>query len=185
LQVLFGPGERYIVTFLGGALSLKWDGLFLGLTICCRLAALMVLLPVLTAAGPHEIAMGLNRLGLNYSACYIVSAAINLIPVFEEEARSIMDAQKLRGLSAFEEGSFPEKLRAYPALAVPLVLSAMRRARFAAVAMDARAFGAYKTRTWLDLLKFKKADCLSFAACAVFAALILILNYALKQGNCA
>jgi len=191
LQLLFGPGQRYIVKplvpqaipFLGGMGSLKWDGLILGLIISCRLAALMVLFPVLTTAGPDEIAMGLNRLGLNYSACYILSAAINLIPVFEEEARSIMDAQKLRGMAAFEEGSFPDKIRAYPALAVPLVLGAMRRARLAGVAMDARAFGAYKTRTWLDKLKFKKADYLSFAACAVFTVLILCLNYALKQGN--
>jgi len=193
LQILFGPGQRYIVKplipqavpFFGGAGSLKWDGLILGLTICCRLAALMVLLPVLTDAGPHEIAMGLNSLGLNYSACYIVSAAINLIPVFEEEARCIMEAQKLRGMAAFEEGSFPDKIRAYPALAVPLVLSAMRRAMLAAAAMDARAFGAYKTRTWLEQPKLKKADYLSFAACIVLAALILGLNYAPKQGSCA
>jgi len=191
LQILFGPGQRYIlkplipqaIPFFGGAGSLKWDGLILGLTIGCRLAALMIILPVLTTSGSHEIAMGLNRLGLNYGACYIVSAAINLIPVFEEEARTIMDAQKLRGMTAFEEGSFPGKLKAYPALAVPLILGAMRRARLAGAAMDARAFGAYKTRTWLEQLKFKKADYLSFAACIVFTALILGLNYALKQGS--
>jgi len=175
LQMLFGPGENYIIW------PLKYDGLILGLIIGCRLAALMLILPILVmTTGPYLIVMGLTRLGLNYRASYIVTATLNLVPVFREEARSIMDAQKLRGMRAFEKGSFFDKFRAYKALAVPLVLGAMRRAQLAGIAMDARAFGAYKTRSWLTVLKMKTRDYLSFAASFVFAALMLTLNYVLK-----
>jgi len=175
LQMLFGPGEQYIVK------PLKYDGLILGLVIGCRLAALMLILPILTmTTGPYLIVMGLTGLGLNYRASYIITAALNLVPVFGEEARSIIDAQKLRGMRAFEKGSFLDKFRVYKALAVPLVLGAMRRAQLAGIAMDARAFGAYKTRSWLSGLKMKSGDYLSFAASFVFAAMMLVFNSALK-----
>jgi len=167
LQVLFGPG--------------KYDGLILGLVIGCRLTALMLILPILTmTTGPYLIVLGLTRLGLNYRASYIVTATLNLVPVFKEEARNIMDAQKLRGMRAFEKGSFLDKFKAYKALAIPLVLGAMRRAQLAGIAMDARAFGAFKTRSWLSGIKMKNHDYLSFTVSFVFAAMIFAFNSILK-----
>ena len=175
MQMLFGPGENYIIW------PLRYEGLILGLVIGCRLVALMFLLPILNkTTSPYMIVLGLTKLGLDYRASYIITSALNLVPVFEEEARNIMDAQKLRGMKAFEEGSFFNKMKAYPSLAVPLILGAMRRAQLAGIAMDARAFGAYKSRTWLLQLKMKLPDYLSFAAFFVFTALILILNSTLK-----
>jgi energy-coupling factor transport system permease protein len=189
LQVLFGPGERYLlkplipssVPFIGGRGSLKLDGLMLGFVIICRLLALMVLLPMLTlTTEPQKLALGLTRLGLNYRAAYIVTIALHLIPAFEEDARGIMDAQKLRAMRAFEEGGLAAKFKAYPALAVPLVLGAMRRAQLLGIALDARAFGAFKTRTWLMQIKMRPYDYRAFALCAVFSALALALNFLLK-----
>jgi energy-coupling factor transport system permease protein len=188
LQMLFGPGERYIlrplipesVPLLGGKGSLKWDGLFLGMVICCRIAALMLLLPMLTmTTGPRLLVLALARLGLPYKAAYIATTALNLIPAFEEDARIIMDAQKLRGMRAFEEGTLMDKLRAYPALAVPLVIGAMRRAQLLGAAMDARGFGAFRTRTWLERIRLSAVDYWVFAGGLVFAASALALNWAL------
>jgi energy-coupling factor transport system permease protein len=186
MQILLGPGESYIVKplfppsfpLLGGMGSLKWDGLFLGLTICCRLAALTLLLPMLTlTASPREIAAGLCFLGFNYRTAFIITTAFNMIPLFQEEGRLIMDSQKLRGMRSFEEGSLAGKLKAYPSLAVPLMLGAMRRARSAAIAMDARAFGIYKTRTWLERPVMRGRDYLSIAVCVVFSAGLVLLNF--------
>jgi energy-coupling factor transport system permease protein len=191
MQVLFGPGENYIVKpifppwfpLAGGYGSLKWDGLFLGLTICCRLAALTLLLPMLTlTTAPREIAAGLSFLGFNYRTAFIITTAFNLIPLFQEEGKLIMDAQKLRGVRSFDRRSFEKdsflgKLKAYPSLVVPLMLGAMRRARSASIAMDARAFGIYKTRTWLERPVMKKIDYLSIAVCLLFSAGLLSLNF--------
>jgi energy-coupling factor transport system permease protein len=186
LQTLFGPGERFIlrplipesVPVIGGAGSLKWEGLVLGMVICCRLAALTLLLPMLTMSTESRLlALGLVKMGLPYKAAYIVTAALNLIPVLEEDARLIMDAQKLRGMRAFEEGKLPDKFRAYPALAVPLVMGAMRRAQLLGTAMDARGFGAFKTRTWLERLRMSALDYAICAAGLVFALSALTLNW--------
>jgi energy-coupling factor transport system permease protein len=188
LQTICGPGERYIlspliprgVPLLGGRGSLKWEGLALGLVICCRLGALMLLLPMLTMTTPPRLlALGLTKLGLPYQAAYIATTALNLIPAFEDDARIIMDARKLRGMRAFETGSFMAKLRAYPALAVPLIIGAMRRAQLVGAAMDARGFGAYRTRTWTTRVRMSAADYGVCFAGVVFAAAVLTLNWAL------
>jgi len=189
IQMLLGPGDRYIIKPLfpygiplfGGLGSLKWDGLIVGLIVGCRLISLALLLPMLTmSTEPYQLAMGLAALGLNYRAAYTITAAFNLIPVFREDARGIMEAMKMRGDRAFEGGSALDKFRACPAIAVPLVLGAMRRAQLAGIAMDSRAFGAHKTRTWLAKPVMKGADYLAFAAALVFTALVLFLNHFLK-----
>ena len=187
-QALFGPGERYLlkplipesVPLAGGAGSLKWEGLILGMVICCRLVSLTLILPMLTmTTSPRLLALGLTRLGLRYKAAYIATTALNLIPVFEEDVRIIMDARKLRGMRAFDEGTVIDKLRAYPALAIPLVIGAMRRARLLGTAMDARAFGAFRTKTWLGQIRMSTRDYLACAIGTMFAAAALILDRAL------
>ena len=94
-----------------------------------------------------------------------------------------MDAQKLRGMRLFERerrpfkgGSLFARLKAYSGLVLPLVLGAMRKAQVSSVAMDSRAFGVYKTRTWLDKPVMKMCDYFFIFACIVFSAAVLFLN---------
>jgi len=186
-QTIFGAGENFIlkplfpVSFplLGGVGSLKWEGFLLGLVIVCRLFALFLILPVLTETTPLEkIARGICSFGFNYRSAFIFTSAFNMIPVFEEEGRFLMDAQKLRGMRSFERGSsFFAKMKAYPGLVVPLVLGAMRKAKNASVAMDSRAFGVYKTRTWLEKPRMKIYDFIFIVLCVLFVSCILYLNY--------
>jgi len=191
MQTFFGPGENFIVKplfppsfpLLGGLGSLKWDGFILGLVIICRLSAMMLLLPVFTeTTPPNQIAAGLCAVGFNYRTAFIITTAFNLIPLFREEALVIMDAQKLRGVRSFERRSFDRGslfsgIKAYTGLAIPLMLGAMRKAQSSSVSMDSRAFGVYKTRTWIDIPQMKRIDCFFIASCVVFFVGFLIFNY--------
>jgi len=189
LQVLFGPGERYIVKplfpssfpLLGGMGSLKWDGLLLGLVTGCRILALTLLLPLLTETTPaHKVAAALGVFGINYRASFIITTALNLVPRLLEEGRGIMDAQRLRGMYSFEKrSSLFTKLKAYPGIIIPLVLGAMRNAQKTGIAMDSRAFGVYRTRTWLDKSVMKKNDYILLVFCAFYCAAVLSFNYLL------
>jgi len=177
MQTLFGKGENYIVNplfpasfpFLGGTGSLKWEGLLFGIVIICRLAALMLILPLLTqTAPPHKITRGLCALGVNYRAAFIITSALNFIPVFNAETQVIMDAQRLRGMRKFG-------IKSYINLLIPLMLGAMQKAQISSVAMDSRAFGVYKTITWLEQPKMKKQDFLFiFGSIISFTAIIFI-----------
>jgi energy-coupling factor transport system permease protein len=123
------------------------QGLYTGLMIGCRIVALTALMPMLTmTTDAQRLAHGITRLGLNYRAAYIITSTLNLIPSFEEEARQIMDARRLRGMRSV-------KLREYPAIALPLMVKALRQAQLMALAMDSRAFGAYPARTWISAIK--------------------------------
>ena len=186
MQTIFGPGENFIISplfphsfpVLGGMGSLKWEGFILSMVIICRLSALVIIFPVFTEiTSPGSLAVGLNALGLNYRTAFIVTTAFNLIPHFKEEALVIMDAQKLRGMQSFNKGFLLTKLKAYSGLALPLVLGAMRKAQSSSVAMDSRAFGIYKTRTWLERPKIKLCDVFSVAFSIIFFSGILFLNY--------
>jgi energy-coupling factor transport system permease protein len=188
MQMLFGPGSRYIVKplipygvpVIGGMGSLKWDGLVMGLVSGLRLLSLVLLLPLLTGTTSMQaLAQGLTALRLNYRTAFIITSAINLIPALEEEARHIIDAQKLRGLRDFDEGRLWRKLKAYPALAVPLIISAMRRSQSMAYAMDSRAFGAFPGRTWREPLRMKTGDYAALGISAVFCGCVLCANFVL------
>jgi len=169
IQTLFGPGESYIAEF--GSFGLKREGFFLGLVIVCRLTVLFMLLPVFTeTTPPDKIACGLYTLGFNYRIAFLVTFVFNLIPFFQEEAHSILDAQKLRGKRTLG-------IRTYINLLVPLVLGAMRKAQVSSVAMDSRAFGVYKTRTWTEKPQMKPRDFWFITGSIIFSACILFFNY--------
>jgi len=172
IQAVFGPGDTYIVKpLIFGVGSIKWEGLLLGLTIACRLAALVIILPIFTeTTAHHQIASGLCALGLNYRTAFIITTAFNLIPAFKEEALVIMDAQKLRGMRNYG-------IKAYAGLLIPLMLGAMRKAQVSSAAMDSRAFGVYNTRTWIEKPQMKKNDYCFAAVSVVFSAGLIFLNY--------
>jgi len=170
MQTLFGPGNTYMLTYNGTG-YFKLEGFQLGLVIVCRVAALFILLPAFTETTPHvKISSSLVCLGMNYRIAFIITTAFNLIPLFKEEALSIMDAQRLRGMRR-------SGLAAFAGLLVPLMLNAMRKAQVSSIAMDCRAFGAYKTRTWIDKPKMKGIDFLFMAGSVIFFVGLLFFNY--------
>ena len=180
MQTLFASGDSYIIKplfpenipIIGGAGSLKWEGLAIGIVTALRLAALMILLPVFPeTTPPDKIACGLCSLGLNYRIAFIITTAFNLVSFFREEAQLIMNAQRLRGMRNFG-------IKAAAALLVPLVLSAMKKAQRSSEAMDCRAFGVYNTRTWTVLPKMKMIDFIfSFFSLLFFSGLIFFNYY--------
>ncbi|MCL2763377.1 MAG: energy-coupling factor transporter transmembrane protein EcfT [Treponema sp.] len=146
-------------------------GLSAGLMIGCRIIALVTLMPMLTmTTDPQLLAFGITQLGVPYRAAHVITAALNMIPSFEEEARVIMDARRLRGMQAV-------RFRAYPAIVLPLMFKAMRQAQMAALAMDSRAFGAYRTRTFIRKTKFSALDWRAFAAGIVWSGIVVPANY--------
>ncbi|MCL2214093.1 MAG: energy-coupling factor transporter transmembrane protein EcfT [Treponema sp.] len=179
VQMLFAPGESYIIKplfpyfipVLGGIGSLKWEGLMLGVIIACRLAALMVFLPVFTGTTPlHGIASGLCSMGVNYRIAFIFTVAFNFVYLFKYEAVVIMNAQRLRGMRK-------TGLKAAAGILIPLILGAMRKARDSSVAMDSRAFGIYEKRTWIDKPEMRKIDYFFIAGSVVFFICIILINY--------
>lgn len=186
LQAVFVEGETVLlhpiipagVPLIGGAGTIYLDGVLNGLLLGFRLLTVMCMMPVVIMTTPIDImSLGLVKMGLNYQIAYMATTALNLIPTFQSEAETIMDAQKMRGLSAFEKGGFLQKFKAYVPLAVPLVVGAMRKAQMMGVSMDSRAFGCTKTRTYREDITFARSDFVFLAVGLALSILVIALNF--------
>jgi energy-coupling factor transport system permease protein len=92
-----------------------------------------------------------------YEFCFAFTTAVRFVPVLAEEAQTIIDAQKARGLE-LEKGNFLKRVRNYIPILIPLIISAIRRSLELAEAMESRAWGAVKKRTNLFVLKLHRGD---------------------------
>ncbi len=106
---------------------------------------------------PDHLGLALEQSHVPYEFCFAFTTAVRFVPVLAEEAQTIMDAQKARGLE-LEKGNFLKRIRNYIPILIPLIISAIRRSLELAEAMESRAWGAIKKRTNLYVLKIRKAD---------------------------
>jgi energy-coupling factor transport system permease protein len=177
--ILVGPLVPRGAPLVGGWGIVTVEGVIFALLLSLRLLTMVSLLPLVTMTTPvHQLFLGLVRLGLPYTLAYTATTTLNLVPILRGEARNVVDAQKLRGLRAFETGNLWGKLRAYPPLVVPLVVGAMRKAQLMSVAMDARGFGAYPRRTCAYAIEMRRVDwlalALGLAACTALVGLAVL-----------
>ena len=106
---------------------------------------------------PDHLGLALEQSGVPYEFSFAFTTAVRFVPVLAEEATTIMDAQKARGLE-LEKGSLMKRIRNYVPVLIPLIVSAIRRSLELAEAMESRAWGATKKRTNLYELKLHKGD---------------------------
>ena len=123
---------------------------------------------------PDHLGLALEQAHIPYEFCFAFTTAVRFVPVLAEEAQTIMDAQKARGLE-LERGSFFKRIRNYIPILIPLIISAIRRSLELAEAMESRAWGATKKRTNLYMLKTHRGDVvLMIITVGILAAAIYI-----------
>ncbi len=122
---------------------------------------------------PDHLGLALEQTRVPYEFVFAFTTAVRFVPVLAEEAQTIMDAQKARGLE-LERGNFLKRIRNYIPILIPLIVSAIRRSLELAEAMESRAWGATKERTNLYALRMHKGD---FVLIVVTAGVILIASY--------
>jgi len=106
---------------------------------------------------PDHLGLALEQSRMPYEFAFAFTTAVRFVPVLAEEAQTIMDAQKARGLE-LEKGNLLKRIRNYIPILIPLIVSAIRRSLELAETMESRAWGAVKKRTNLYLLKLHKGD---------------------------
>lgn len=106
---------------------------------------------------PDHLGLALEQSKVPFEFAFAFTTAVRFVPVLAEEAQTIMDAQKARGLE-LEKGNLMKRIRNYIPVLIPLIVSAIRRSLELAEAMESRAWGACKKRTNLYALKLHKGD---------------------------
>jgi energy-coupling factor transport system permease protein len=119
---------------------------------------------------PDHLGLALEQTRVPYEFAFAFTTAVRFVPVLAEEAQTIMDAQKARGLE-LEKGGFLKRIRNYVPVLIPLIVSAIRRSLELAEAMESRAWGATKKRTNLYALKLHRGD---FALLAITIGVLVV-----------
>lgn len=153
-------------TLYGGALQV-------GFATALRLAAIVALALAagITTSGPDLVRATVQQLRVPYRIGYTALAAFRFVPRFRHELDVIRQAHRVRG-SHGGRGPFAALARWWGYI-VPLLAGAIRHAERVALAMDARAFGAYPDRTERHLVPFRRRDVVFVAAFWVLSAALL------------
>ncbi len=122
---------------------------------------------------PDHLGLALEQSKVPYEFAFAFTTAVRFVPVLAEEAQTIMDAQKARGLE-LEKGNLLKRIRNYVPVLIPLIVSAIRRSLELAEAMESRAWGATKKRSNLYALKLHKGD---FGLLAITAGILAASFY--------
>jgi energy-coupling factor transport system permease protein len=122
---------------------------------------------------PDMLGLALEQSRVPYEFSFAFTTAVRFVPVLAEEAQTIMDAQKARGLE-LEKGGFLKRIRNYVPVLIPLIVSAIRRSLELAEAMESRAWGAVKKRTNLYGLTLHRGY---FVLLAITVGVLIVAVY--------
>jgi len=125
---------------------------------------------------PDHLSLALEQSHVPYEFTFAFTTAVRFVPVLAEEAQTIMDAQKARGLE-LERGNFMKRVRNYIPVLIPLIVSAIRRSLELAEAMESRGWGATKKRTNLYVLKMRKGDLMLIIISIVFLVSAIYVRF--------
>jgi len=125
---------------------------------------------------PDHLSLALEQSRVPYEFTFAFTTAVRFVPVLAEEAQTIMDAQKARGLE-LERGNFLKRVRNYIPILIPLIVSAIRRSLELAEAMESRAWGASPKHTNLYVLKMKAGDLVLIVLSIMLLSLGIYVHY--------
>lgn len=138
VQGLGGIGET--MHFRVGPLEATAEGLTSAAQVSLRLfvmAAALALFGLTTPAS--ELVADLERRGVSPRLAFAASAILGAVPALVDQARTVRDAQRARGLDI--DGGPVARIRGLLPLAAPIVLGTLHGVEQRARALEARAFG--------------------------------------------
>ena len=158
--------------FFGGR-TLTTENLEYALSLTVRFLVLITSFSIFfLTTSPDKLSLALEKARIPFEFNFAFITAIRFVPVLADEAQSIMDAQRSRGLE-LDKGGFIKRIRKYIPILLPLIINSIRRSLELAEAMESRAFGASSDRTNLYELNMEGND-YAILALSLFAMAVAI-----------
>jgi energy-coupling factor transport system permease protein len=171
------PAQPLHRLFALGPAVVTDQGLAYGLTIMFRLFGFYAasICFVLTTDPTDLVQSLIQQLKLSDRLGYGVHAGYRFLPLFETELDTIRAAHRVRGVE--QQGGLLAAYRRFSGYLVPLLAGSVRTAERVALAMDARGFCAWPTRTYYRRAKFGREDvAFVIGAILVLGGLMLALS---------
>lgn len=130
------------------------------LAIALRLGALTFTIFLwLFTTDQSTLVRSLVALGLPYTWGLTLAIALRYLPTMANALRMVSDAQQARALD-LTKGNLLKRGRAYIPIIVAMIITALRTAENLSRALESRAFGAPRQRTFVRQLTFRRVDLL-------------------------
>jgi energy-coupling factor transport system permease protein len=152
-----------------GPFAITTGGLSFGATFGLRVTLIaFASLVFIWTTDPRDLVIALIYLRTPYRIAYGVFVALRFVPLIENEAMVIREAQAVRGVREVSS-----KLEAAKRYVMPLLVSGIRRAEHMAIAMDSRAFGAFPRRTFVHDFGWTRSGLVLVATFVAVGALLV------------
>jgi len=158
--------------------QLTWALVEYSLALTVRFIALITSFSVFfLTTSPDKLSLALEKVKVPYEFNFAFITAIRFVPVLADEAQTIMDAQRSRGLE-LDKGNFITRVRNYIPILLPLIINSIRRSLELAEAMESRAFGATENRTNIYELRMRGSDyAMLFIVLLCFGVMVYVKLY--------
>ncbi len=162
------------IPFYFTRLDITSEGIDNGLLISMRFLSVVILGALFIAVtNPADFVYSLMRIGVPYRFGFMIILAMRLAAVFEQELKTLTNAQKMRGLHIDQSGA-RTLLLCLRSTVVPLIVCALSRVDDLVVSMEGRAFGCRKTRTFVAPKTWTLVDKTLLVASSAMALLVLL-----------
>jgi energy-coupling factor transport system permease protein len=165
-----------------GPYTLTVQELFYQLNITLKYFCIIpIALLFMVATDPSEFAASLDKIGVSYKIAYSVAIALRYIPDIQHEYKDISFAQQARGIDMSKKAKIIDRIKNSTSILMPLIFSSLARIETISCAMELRAFGSKKKRTWYSARDFKKMDYIAIVI--LFVLLVLSVGIILENGT--
>ena len=172
---IFRFSDRYVVTLEQGLYQI---------TKFFKYGAVIPLgMLFLLTTNPSEFAASLSGVGVNYKASYALALTLRYFPDTIRNYGDISIAQQSRGLDLSKKEKLGVRIKNIMNICVPLIFSTMDRIDVISNAMDLRAFGKHKKRTWFAKRPLGKVDYICIAVSAVILGAVILIATFINHGR--
>ena len=170
-------GSRTDLFKIAGPYTLTLEQLFYQFNITLKYFSIIPMaLLFMVATNPSEFAASLNKIGVNYKIAYSVSIALRYIPDVQRDYQDISFAQQARGIDMSKKEKLTKRIKNSASILMPLIFSSLERIETISTAMELRAFGNNKKRTWYNAKPFKRNDYIAILFVAIILGIDILAN---------
>lgn len=175
LQGLFFPeGQSLLAGF--GPVRVTTEGLAFAALYALRIATILAAFVLFAATtSPSRLMTTLTNAGVNPKISYIVTSGITLVPALSERAKTVLAAQRARGMQT--SGNLLHRTRVMLTVVKPVVFGVLSDLEHRAFTLEQRGFGSPIRPSAYAEVPFPRAErmfCLIAPILTVLLVLILL-----------
>jgi len=134
------------------------EAVFYGAAMCLRLLAIISAFAVITfTVHPDDLMLAMIKVKLPYKSVLVTSLSTRFIPTLIDDTQRITDVQRSRGLE-LDKGKLTHRIRSRASIVTALLSNSLDRAVQVAEAMESRAFGTGRGRTFYRDIRLTRTD---------------------------